>query len=156
MGELQARQLELQKKFFQLPEHKKKALCTNAACPVRGHFGKGGEDLDGLDLSKAHATATRQKVTDNKEGLDTNGVPWSKPGESYIAQIFGQPSQMPSDEEVPGFQATHEEYASAMFQLAKKLLRIMALALEKPEDFFETHLTRPVTTHRLLHYWPLR
>jgi len=123
---------------------------------VRGHFGKGGEDLDGLDLSNGNAVAPRQKVVDNKEGLDTNGVPWSKPGESYIAQIFGQPSRMPSEEDVPGFQAIHEEYANEMFQLSKKLLRLMALALDKPQDFFEAHLTKAVATHRLLHYWPLK
>lgn len=154
--ELQDRQLELQKKFFQLPEAQKKALTTSAASPVRGHFGKGGEDLDGLDLSKDKINSPIKKLTDNKEGLDMNGVPWSQPGSSCVAKIFGQPSQMPSEEEVPGFRTTHEEYAAAMFQLARKLLRFMALVLEQPEDFFEAHLTKPVATHRLLHYWPLK
>merc|ERR1739848_696893 len=77
-------------------------------------------------------------------------------GDSYIAQIFGQPSQLPSEEDVPGFREAHEEYANAMFQLAKKVLRLMALVLEKPGDFFEAHLTRPVATQRILHYWPLK
>eukprot|EP00746_Dinoflagellata_sp_MGD_P111846 gnl/MRDRNA2_/MRDRNA2_48654_c0_seq1.p1 gnl/MRDRNA2_/MRDRNA2_48654_c0~~gnl/MRDRNA2_/MRDRNA2_48654_c0_seq1.p1 ORF type:complete len:665 (-),score=138.07 gnl/MRDRNA2_/MRDRNA2_48654_c0_seq1:173-2167(-) len=154
--ELQDRQLELQKTFFQLPEAQKKALTTSAASPVRGHFGKGGEDLDGLDLTKDTTKSPSKKLTDNKEGLDMNGVPWSYPGSSYIAKIFGQASQMPSDEELPGFRTTQEEYADAMFQLARKLLRFMALVLEQPEDFFEAHLTKPVATHRLLHYWPLR
>jgi isopenicillin N synthase-like dioxygenase/RNA:NAD 2'-phosphotransferase (TPT1/KptA family) len=153
--ELQIRQLELQKRFFQLPEAQKKVLSTGAACPVRGHFGKGGEDLDGLDMSNAKANVPSAKLTDNKEGLDLNGVPWSQPGSSYIAKIFGQPSQMPSEREVPGFRATHEEYGNAMFQLSRKLLGFMALALDQPADFFEAHLTKPVATHRLLHYWPL-
>jgi len=154
--ELQDRQVELQKAFFQLSEAKKMTLRTNAACPVRGHFGKGGEDLDGLDLTKNDVSAPPAKVTDNKEGLDMNGAPWSEPGETYIAHIFGQPSQVPTENDVPGFQEVHEAYATAMFQLAKKLLRIMAVVLEKPADFFEAHLTRPVATQRLLHYWPLK
>merc|ERR1712159_470487 len=82
--ELEKRTLELQKQFFALPEHKKRALGTSSTSPVRGHFGKGGEDLDGLDLTKTqNAARAVAKKTDNKEGLDTNAVPWSEPGDSF-------------------------------------------------------------------------
>ncbi|CAE7521957.1 hxnY, partial [Symbiodinium pilosum] len=84
------------------------------------------------------------------------------PGEAGQHQQISQgqeggtgPSQLPSEEELAGFRAVLDEYASEMFRLARRLLALMALALGKPRDFFEQHLTQPVATHRLLHYWPL-
>merc|ERR1712083_996067 len=48
-----------------------------------------------------------------------------------------------------------QEYSHHVFQLAKRLLSLLAVVLGSP-DFFDKHLTDPVATHRLLHYWPIR
>jgi len=154
--EVEARRLEMQKRFFNLPAEKKLAIHVNAEHPVRGYFGKGSEDLDGLNAEKADSGDLKKTVTDNKEGLDMNGVPWSHPGDSYIARVFGQSSHLPADEDLPGLEASLDEYHSEMFTLSKKLLRLMAMVLGQNEHFFEKHLTRPVATSRLLHYWPLK
>jgi isopenicillin N synthase-like dioxygenase/RNA:NAD 2'-phosphotransferase (TPT1/KptA family) len=158
--ELQERHMELQKRFFQLPPEVKARIALNDDCPVRGYFGKGGEDLDQV-LEKKVDTADGKEVAhksrkDNKEALDTNGVPWSKPHGGFVAEIFGMPSRIPEKEELPGFKETLEEYASEMFRISKKILTLMARVLGKPPDFFDEHLTNPVATHRLLHYWPIK
>mmetsp|Transcript_79448 Transcript_79448/g.199668 ORF Transcript_79448/g.199668 Transcript_79448/m.199668 type:complete len:728 (-) Transcript_79448:276-2459(-) len=157
--DLQERHMELQKRFFQMPADVKERLALNDSCPVRGYFGKGGEDLDQVLIDKVNdsedSKIKKQSRKDNKEALDTNGVPWSKPKGGFVAQIFGMPSQIPEEEELPGFRAILDEYASEMFRVSKRILSLMALVLGKPPDFFDEHLTDPVATHRLLHYWPI-
>ncbi|CAE7940114.1 hxnY [Symbiodinium sp. KB8] len=158
--ELQAKHLDLQKKFFELPQSVKERLKLCDESPVRGYFGLGGEDLDQVlekQVDEANGKDTIRKARkDLKEALDCNGVPFARPVGGYIAEIFAQPSQLPTEEELAGFREVLDEYASEMFRLSKRLLELMALALEKPRDFFEQHLTQPVATHRLLHYWPLK
>jgi len=152
--ELQRRHMDLQEKFFKLPREVKDRLKLSEASPVRGYFGRGGEDLDQVGSYKdGEAVASRK---DQKEALDCNGVPWSKPVGGYVAGIFGQPSQMPAEELLPGFKKVLDEYAAEMFKLSRRILEMMALVLGKPRDFFEQYLSQPVATHRLLHYWPLK
>lgn len=85
-----------------------------------------------------------------------NGVHWSKPVGGSVAQIFGMPSRLPEEEVLVEFEAVMREYNDAMFKLAKQLLSFMALVLGQEKDLFESHLTNPVATHRLLHYWPMQ
>lgn len=158
--ELQLKHMEMQRRFFQLPDHIKTRIALSDENPVRGWFGKGGEDLDQV-LQEQVDKAEGQKIVqqsrkDNKEALDTNGVPWSRPRGGAVAAMFGMPSQLPAEEELPGFREVIDQYAKDMFQLARRLLSLMALVLGLPRDFFEQHLTAPVATHRLLHYWPLK
>jgi len=158
--ELMERHMELQKKFFELPVEVKERLRLNEESPVRGYFGKGGEDLDQV-LGKQVDAADGQKIAkqsrkDHKEALDTNAVAWSKPDGGYVANVFGLPSRLPTEEELPGFREVLEEYATKMFELSKRLLSLMAQVLGLDKDYFEPHLTNPVATHRLLHYWPLK
>jgi len=94
-------------------------------------------------------------VTDNKEGFELNGVPWSKPGSGFVGHIFSQHSDLPSEELVPGLRDAVKAYQEAMFDLSKRLLRLMAVVLNLQEDFFEPHVENPIATLRLLHYWPL-
>jgi len=152
--------MHLQREFFALPEAVKDELRLCEENPVRGYFGKGGEDLDQVLAQQVDDSAgekiKRQARRDNKEALDTNGVPWSKPVGGYIAKIFGLPSRLPAEELVPNFKEILEKYSSEMFKLARKLLRLMAKVLGLAADFFEQHITQPVATHRLLHYWPVR
>jgi isopenicillin N synthase-like dioxygenase len=158
--ELQARHMDLQRKFFALPAAIKERLRLNAESPVRGYFGVGGEDLDQVlerQVDEANGTDSIKKSRkDYKEALDMNGVPWSKPEGGYVAEIFGLPSRMPEEEELKCFREVLNEYATEMFRIAQRVLEIMALVLDKPKNFFESYLTRPVATHRLLHYWPLK
>merc|ERR1712070_925883 len=147
---------EFHRRFFSLPMESKECLRLNDDCPVRGYFGKGGEDLDNV-LGKQVDAAGKEKIAqqtrkDHKEALDMNGVPWSKPCGGKVAEQFGMPSRFPED--LDGFQEVADEYSAEMFNMSKRLLSFMAQVLGQDADLFEPHLTNPVATHRLLHYWP--
>mmetsp|Transcript_87265 Transcript_87265/g.154610 ORF Transcript_87265/g.154610 Transcript_87265/m.154610 type:complete len:746 (+) Transcript_87265:80-2317(+) len=151
---LQQQHMALQEKFFKLDQSVKDQLRLSEASPVRGYFGRGGEDLDQVGSYQDKDGNKSRK--DQKEALDCNGVPWSKPVGGYVAGVFGQQSQMPAEDLLPRFREVMEEYAAEMFKLCRRILEIMALILGKPRDFFEQHITQPVATHRILHYWPLK
>jgi isopenicillin N synthase-like dioxygenase len=148
---------EFHRRFFSLPSATKESLRLNDECPVRGYFGRGGEDLDNV-LGKEVDAAGKEKIAqqtrkDHKEALDMNGVPWSKPDGGSVAKIFGMPSRLPEDE-LEGFKEVVEEYNAEMFKMSRRLLSFMAQVLGQDADLFEPHLTNPVATQRLLHYWP--
>jgi isopenicillin N synthase-like dioxygenase len=156
--ELIAEHERLHRRFFRLSHDIKNRIHLSDENPVRGYFGKGGEDLEGLlskDVDAAGNTKIVSQRKDHKEALDMNGVPWSKPTGGTVASMFGMPSHMPEEEELPGFADVMERYSDEMFKLAKRLLTFMALVLGQDEELFEQHLTNPVATHRLLHYWPM-
>jgi len=148
---------EFHRSFFSLPQETKERLRLSDECPVRGYFGKGGEDLDNV-LGKQVDAAGKEKIAqqtrkDHKEALDMNGVPWSKPTGGNVAEVFGMPSRLPTDE-LEGFREVVEDYSAEMFKMSRRLLSFMAQVLGQEADLFEAHLTNPVATHRLLHYWP--
>jgi len=156
--------LEIQKKFFNLPAATKDAIKSDDLSPVRGYFGRGAENLENVAFGEAEERIQQKntqqelvagaKATDNKEGLDMNGVPWSKLGNSRVCRVFAMPSRLP-DDDLPEMRSIVEATSQELFKLAKRLLRLMAMALELQPDFFEAHLTNCCATHRALHYWPL-
>jgi len=154
--ELEERHMRMVRAFFSLPPQKKDNLRVDGRSPVRGFYYKGGENLDKVVADNSAAQETR-RVTDNKEGLDLNGVPWvDQPHESYLGRVFGAVHGIPGDDLISGFANTVQEYQQALFKLAMKILRLFALVLEKDPDFFVQYMSTPVCTHRMLHYWPLR
>jgi len=151
------RHAEFHRRFFALSNDAKEALRLNEDSPVRGYFGKGGEDLDNV-MGKQVDAAGKEKIAeqtrkDHKEALDLNGVPWSVPVGGQVARDFGMPSRLP-EEELEGFKEVVEEYNAEMMKMSKRLLSFMAQVLDQDADLFEAHLTNPVATQRLLHYWP--
>jgi len=148
---------EFHRRFFNLSTDTKEGLRLNEESPVRGYFGKGGEDLDNV-LGKQVEAAGKEKIAhqtrkDHKEALDLNGVPWSTPDGGQVAKEFGMPSRLPADE-LKGFKEVVEEYNAEMIKMSKRLLSLMAQVLGQDADLFDAHLTNPVATQRLLHYWP--
>lgn len=149
---------EFHRRFFSLPNATKESLRLSDECPVRGYFGKGGEDLDKV-LGKQVDAAGKEKIAhqtrkDHKEALDMNGVPWSNPDGGSVAKVFAMPSRLPEYDELEGFEEVVEEYNTEMFKMSRRLLSFMAQVLGQGADLFEPHLTNPVATQRLLHYWP--
>ena len=61
------------------------------------------------------------------------------------------PQQVPNPTQ---FQQVVDEYHATMTQLAENILRVIALTLNLPEDFFQTFCTEPAAVLRLLHYPP--
>lgn len=73
--------------------------------------------------------------------------PYVKEGKQFYAQ-----NQWP--ENLPGFREVVEEYMAAMEALGKKLLPLWALALDLPEDFFDSYFKDNYTYYRMAHYPP--
>ncbi len=47
-------------------------------------------------------------------------------------------------------------YQQALLALARRLIRIFALALHLPEDYFDKMVTHPLAGVRVLHYPPMK
>ncbi|MFI4999642.1 MAG: isopenicillin N synthase family dioxygenase [Reyranellales bacterium] len=54
--------------------------------------------------------------------------------------------------DMPGFRAAVESYYDETFKLGMKILEGFALYLDKPEDFFTRHFTKPVADMVINHY----
>merc|ERR550525_2162000 len=104
--------MELQKQFFALPHEVKARIALNKSSPVRGYFGKGGEDLDQVLKDQVDAAGgskiKQQTRTDHKEALDCNGASWSRPTGGYVAKVFGLPTRLPPEDDIPGLRETLE------------------------------------------------
>lgn len=57
-----------------------------------------------------------------------------------------------AEETLPGFRATVELYATAMTELALRLLPLYAVALELEADFFDSAFEHPFSRLRMTHY----
>ena len=56
--------------------------------------------------------------------------------------------------EFPGFKETVADYYAEILKLARRLIKLFALILELPEDFFDQFVSTPGAMGRLLHYPP--
>jgi isopenicillin N synthase-like dioxygenase len=124
---------------------------------VRGYFGQGDENLEqvGDDASEAQKAALRNasgivdqdapvsKPSDTKEGLDLNGADAS--GDSPWSTPCAVPEEM---------EAVQAEYAKALRGLAERIMRLVALAFDEPEDKYTKHMDKCLATLRSLHYPP--
>lgn len=70
--------------------------------------------------------------------------------------FWGAPNQFPDEAIIPGFRRFLQLYHDELVQVARKVLRVMALALGQPLDFFDRMTTLPTSVLRLLHYSPLQ
>jgi isopenicillin N synthase-like dioxygenase len=129
--------------FFDLPvEVKEKARAPYPGYPY-GYLGPG---VEALAKSKGQDTQP-----DLKESF--NGGPLSVPeglddaqalAFCYAATIW--------PEEPAGFRSAWEAYYRAMENLAGRIMRVFAAALDLPETFFDKTIDRPVSALRALNY----
>ena len=65
-------------------------------------------------------------------------------------------NQWPTVANLPNFRAAVERYAEALEQLSRRLLPIVATALEVPTTFFDEAFVSPLYRLRMTHYPPLK
>ncbi|MBY6144811.1 hypothetical protein KUW09_12205 [Mameliella alba] len=139
-AELTDKHLDVARQFFELPlQEKMKSDGTNAES-MRGYEPMGLQVLD---------EGTPQ---DLKEGFQmgievTEDHRWYKAGMGKTA-INIWPDQP------EGFREHFENYSAGMIELARHLMRMIALSLELDEDYFDTDMMTPMLETRILHYPP--
>lgn len=73
------------------------------------------------------------------------------PPDTY--DLYGD-NQWPEEDVLPGFREIYLRYFAEALTLSRALIRIFALALDLPEDFFDPMVKNPGATSRMLHYPP--
>ncbi len=128
--------------FFALPPEDK----ANVSAPYPGYpYGWLGPNREALAKSKGEDTPP-----DLKESF--NGGPLAIPGGISDPDAYDfcyAPTLWP---DLPGFRPSWEAYYRALEDLAARVMRAMAGALDLPEDYFESFLRAPVSALRALHY----
>jgi isopenicillin N synthase-like dioxygenase len=131
------------REFFDLPLAEKQKVARPRPEQSRGYIGIGDEHLAyGLD----HAT------TDLKEFFAIG--PIDVPDEPYFSCAAAYPSFAPNvwPERPSGLREVFVGYYRAMESLAATIMRMFALALELPEDFFRDKTDRHISGLRVINY----
>ncbi|WP_066739139.1 isopenicillin N synthase family oxygenase [Cupriavidus sp. D384] len=139
--ELMDSQLQIAREFFALPIAEKLQIDARKSRCMRGYEAMSSQTLD--DGSQP----------DLKEGFmagrDCDGDhPYVRQAVPYYYDMNQWPQGLPT------VQAATERYIGEMTGLGRHILRVLALSLELPEDYFAPGLAEPMVTTRLLHYPP--
>lgn len=127
------------KEFFVQPEETKLASAVVAWRPTGG---AGYVRLFGETVGKANGTSTKADVS---ESLTFSNPAPRAAGDGKSDNIW--PSQP------AGFREAIEDYADCAYDLGIELMRISALALDLPEDYFDSVFT-PMQHRMRLAYYP--
>jgi isopenicillin N synthase-like dioxygenase len=132
--------LEQSEKFFALPEDKKR--CLFDAKLNRGYTAMGEETLD----------PSNQKKGDTKEGYYI-GRDITDKSEINHSEFRG-PNIYPDEMSLnlPNWKSIMDAYYNQACSLCRQLVRLIALALELPAEYFDHHFSQPLAVLRLLQY----
>ncbi|MGF1428893.1 isopenicillin N synthase family dioxygenase [Kitasatospora sp. LaBMicrA B282] len=138
------------REFFALPAEVKSALRADPADPLMRGFGRSGSlAASNADASVAHERAlpdVSETFTVNRLG-EADGAA-ALPADADRALLT--PNRWP---QLPGFAEAYRAYYAAMEQLAADLMRLFALALDLPEDWFAAKIERHMT-NLTANYYP--
>jgi isopenicillin N synthase-like dioxygenase len=132
------------KRFFDLPLGEKMQVARPSAAVSRGYDKVGGQALAKTlgvsappDLQEIFAFGQPQ----------IGDAPYYREGFGSIHFAPNLWPQRPAD-----FRANAEDYYRAMVGLSRNLMRLFALALKLPEDFFDARIDRQISNIRFLNY----
>ncbi|HEY9224561.1 MAG TPA: 2-oxoglutarate and iron-dependent oxygenase domain-containing protein [Variovorax sp.] len=134
------RQFDITRLLMALPIERREALSIRNSPIMRGYEGLGAQTLDAA------------MKPDLKESFYC-GMDWPA-DHPYVKagfQTYG-PSQWPA--ELPDVRAHCEAYIDAMNTLSLRLMQLMALSLDLPEDYFDAACRDPMVTLRMVRYPP--
>jgi len=127
------------RRFFSLPESKKREVYVGLTDRVRGY--------------SPHLEEKLSKKGDLKEAFDLAlEIPEDDPDRLLGARLYG-PNLWPAD--LPGFRETiYDDYFLRVMELGKQVLQAFALALSLPDDYFNKFTHKPLSNLRVLYYPP--
>ena len=134
------RQFDIARRLMDLPAERREALSIRHSPIMRGFEGLGAQTLDAA------------MKPDLKESFYC-GMDWPADHPYVRAGLhtYG-PSQWPA--ELPEARPVCEAYIAALDALSLRLMQLMALSLDLPEDHFDAACTDPMVTLRLVRYPP--
>jgi isopenicillin N synthase-like dioxygenase len=137
------------REFFALPGATKAALRAAGSDPLMRGFGREGS----LAASNREAQVEQERaLPDMSETYTVNRL--GEEGHSSLPPdadpALGSPNRWPA---LPGFKEAYENYYAAMEVLAADIMRLFALALDLPEDWFEEKI-RHHMTNLTANYYP--
>ncbi|NUT60304.1 isopenicillin N synthase family oxygenase [Herbaspirillum sp. C9C3] len=133
-------QFDWARRFFALPLASKSAIDMRHSPSGYGYERMGAQALD------------EGSPVDLKEGFQFGFD--IAPDHPYVQRGLLRYGHNLWPHDLPGFQAHARRYYEAVRALSHRLLGVIALSLEMPEDFFEPVLQTPIATQRMLHYPP--
>ena len=132
------------RQFFELPVAEKMMLKRPKDDQVRGYSAVGDEGLS-YSLGKKAPGDLKESITIGP--IDPPDTPYFRgpeAGPHFAPNLWPQ--------QIPDFQASWSEYFETMSQLSADLMRIFALALRLPADFFTDKIDRHISMFRVLSY----
>jgi isopenicillin N synthase-like dioxygenase len=139
-------QLDCARRLFALPLERKMALHMKQSASTAGYEPIGGQILDSQDAGAEKAPPDLKESFYCAMELPA-GHPWAK----KRMRGFGH-NQWPGG--LAGFREQTLAYQAAVRELGDRVLAMLALSLELPEDYFAPFYDMPGTTLRLLRYPP--
>jgi isopenicillin N synthase-like dioxygenase len=134
------------RRFHGLPMNKKLALKLN-------------EHNNGYMVMGRYAVRTSELNHNDKGDLnEAFFVKRERPPDDPLllsGRRFVGPNRWPAESDIPGFRANMLEYSAAMDAFARHFVRVVAVALDLPSDFFDEAFTDSMHTLRLSHYPPV-
>lgn len=127
-------------RFFDLPEAAKQAVSLFESPARRGWEGIGAQTLDA------------DAAPDQKESFYCG--PEHPADHPFVVAGYDSYGANQWPEGLPGFAAQMMRYIGLQTRLSHDVLRMMALALDLEEDWFEPYFRDPMITLRLLRYPP--
>ncbi|KAF9884281.1 hypothetical protein FE257_001911 [Aspergillus nanangensis] len=125
-------------KFFALPDEVKMESYIGNSADINWQMSlEKGVKMESFSMGY-------ERAADHQRDLDD-----SPPSDPY--NLHG-PNQWPRDEAIPGFREAYLRYHADVLEFSRKLIRILALALDLPEEYFDKKVKDPGTNSRLVHY----
>ncbi|GES33549.1 2-oxoglutarate and iron-dependent oxygenase domain-containing protein [Streptomyces angustmyceticus] len=148
-AETLTRMYDATREFFALPQEQKEALRSDARDPLMRGFGRKGS----LAASNADATVEEERARpDLSETFTYNRL--GDPGDTSLPPTAGAGLRLPNKwPALPGFEDAYRAYYARMEDLAVEIMRLFALALRLPEDWFDAKVDRHMT-NLTANYYP--
>ncbi|KAJ5122549.1 hypothetical protein N7526_009486 [Penicillium atrosanguineum] len=143
-------------RFFNLPEDQKmKVYIGNSKVKIPGYSPIGGERSTGTDdepISVEEATGVLSEAFDVGYEL---AMDFQKSKDDVlppdIYRLYGD-NQWPDQETLAGFSQTYIQYCGTLLEFCRRLMKIFALSLDVPEEYFDSKIRNPGVTSRMMHY----
>jgi isopenicillin N synthase-like dioxygenase len=137
-ADLLSRQFDLARELMALPLATREALSARHSKTMRGFLAMGTQTLDQAALPDLNECFYC--------GMD---YPADHPYVLAAYQTYGG-NQWPA--ETPHAAAQCEAYIQALLSLSRRLMQLLALSLDLPEDYFDATSESPMVTLRMLRY----